>query len=73
MLRHKGGAPLTFTTFVMGEVLLSQLSESAVPYLEDTLTNLGTRVSALILFESYSLSAPGRVAEFEILGRVFKF
>jgi len=44
MLRHKGGAPLTFTTFVMGEVLLSQLSESAVTYLEDTLTNLGTRV-----------------------------
>lgn len=44
MLRHKGGALLTFTTFVMGEVLLSQLSESAVTYLEDILTSLGARV-----------------------------
>ena len=52
---------------------MSQLSESADTYLEDILTSLGARISVLILFESYSLSAPGRGAKFEILGRVFKF
>ena len=49
---------------MIGEDLLSQLSESAVTYLEDILTSLGARISVSILFESYQHQAEVRSLKF---------